>query len=212
MLAENTMVQPTSYVNTKANIHPTAVIDHYCIIGNCTIGKNSKIHAFTTIKDGSIIGDNVIVRGYCHIGGCGFIFPRDVNGNLVQTPHISIAVLEDYVELSPYVNVDRGTTFETRIKRGTKIDHYSHIGHSCTIGEHCVIAATTVFSGESSLGDYSFVGVGVITKPKIKIGLNCLIGAGAVVTRDITDGWLAYGNPAKMIKINERGFLSKKGV
>ena len=36
--------------------------------------------------------------------------------------------------------------------------------------------------------------------PNVKIGSNVVIGAGSVVTRDIPDGVVAYGNPCKVIK------------
>lgn len=200
-------IHPTSKAHPEAKIHPTVIIGPNCIIGKCEIGANSCVGAFTTIKDGSIIGKNVIIREYCLIGGCGFIFVRDSDGYLEQTPHISRAVLEDYVELSPYVNVDRGTVVETRIKKGTKIDHYSHIGHSSVIGEHCVVTASVIFCGESSLGDYSFVGVGAIIKPKVVVGRNCLIGMGSMVINDVPDGLVSYGNPAKNMRKNDRGYL-----
>ena len=37
----------------------------------------------------------------------------------------------------------------------------------------------------------------------IKIGKNCIVGAGSVVTKDIPDNWVAYGNPCKLIRKNE---------
>jgi maltose O-acetyltransferase len=38
--------------------------------------------------------------------------------------------------------------------------------------------------------------------PEIKIGKKTIIGAGSVVTRDIPDNVVAYGNPAKVIRDN----------
>ena len=37
----------------------------------------------------------------------------------------------------------------------------------------------------------------------IKIGRNSVIGAGSVVTKDIPDNVVAYGNPCKIIRENE---------
>jgi acetyltransferase-like isoleucine patch superfamily enzyme len=34
----------------------------------------------------------------------------------------------------------------------------------------------------------------------VKIGKNCVIGAGSVVTKDIPDNVVAYGSPCKIIK------------
>lgn len=38
--------------------------------------------------------------------------------------------------------------------------------------------------------------------PGVTIGNNVVIGAGSVVTKDIPDNKIAYGNPCKIIKDN----------
>jgi acetyltransferase-like isoleucine patch superfamily enzyme len=40
------------------------------------------------------------------------------------------------------------------------------------------------------------IGVNVTILPFVRIGAGAIIGSGAVVTRDIPDGMVAYGNPA----------------
>jgi acetyltransferase-like isoleucine patch superfamily enzyme len=55
-----------------------------------------------------------------------------------------------------------------------------------------------------SIGDNVWIGAGVNILPGVHIGANSVIGAGAVVVRDIPDGVLAAGNPARVIRpINE---------
>jgi acetyltransferase-like isoleucine patch superfamily enzyme len=44
------------------------------------------------------------------------------------------------------------------------------------------------------------IGGGVIIGPRVSIGENTLIGMGSVVTRDVPDNVLAYGNPARVMK------------
>jgi acetyltransferase-like isoleucine patch superfamily enzyme len=39
--------------------------------------------------------------------------------------------------------------------------------------------------------------------PRIKVGSNTIIGAGSVVTKNIPDNVIAYGNPAKIIRGQE---------
>jgi len=193
-------IHSTAFVHSEAKIHSSVSIGPYCIIGNCEIGENSRIYSSVVIKDNTVIGKNVIVREFCLIGGTGFGHIRDQNGYLQRMPHMGRAIIEDDVELLPFVNVDRGTLNETRIKKGTKIDHYCHIGHNCIIGEHCIITAKVVFCGGSSIGCSSFVGVGSIIKDDLIIGFNCLIGMGSVVTKNIEAGTTVYGNPAKEVK------------
>lgn len=51
-----------------------------------------------------------------------------------------------------------------------------------------------------SIGNDVWIGAGVSILPGVKIGDNCVIGAGSVVNKDIPDNSLAVGNPCKVIK------------
>ena len=50
------------------------------------------------------------------------------------------------------------------------------------------------------IGDNVWIGGGVKVLPGVTIGKNSVIGAGSIVTRDIPENSLAYGNPCKVIK------------
>lgn len=62
--------------------------------------------------------------------------------------------------------------------------------------------------GRVSIGSRVFVGAGAIVLPNVKIGSDVIIGAGSVVTKDIPDGVIAAGNPAKAISKTEE-YLNK---
>jgi len=195
-------IHPTAVVHPEADINPSVSVGPYAIVGRCSIGENSCIGAFTLVKDGAIIGKKVIIREFCHVGGCGFSMVRDDNTRkLLRFPHIGRIILEDEVELFPYVNVDRGGLGDTTIKRGAKIDHYAHIGHNCTVGENAIITARTVMCGGSSIGANSWSGVGVIIKEKVSVGDDVTIGLGSVVLKDVPSGAVMAGNPAKVIRM-----------
>jgi len=51
-----------------------------------------------------------------------------------------------------------------------------------------------------SIGDNVWIGGNTVIMPGITIGNNVTIGAGAVVTKDLPDNVLAYGNPCEVIK------------
>ncbi|WP_186757203.1 sugar O-acetyltransferase [Echinicola salinicaeni] len=51
-----------------------------------------------------------------------------------------------------------------------------------------------------TIGDNVWIGGNVCIMPGVNIGDNVTIGAGAVVTKDIPDNVLAYGNPCRVIK------------
>jgi acetyltransferase-like isoleucine patch superfamily enzyme len=50
------------------------------------------------------------------------------------------------------------------------------------------------------VGDNVYFGYGCIVLPGVTIGSNVIIGAGSIVTRDIPDGAVAVGVPARVIK------------
>lgn len=54
------------------------------------------------------------------------------------------------------------------------------------------------------IGKNVWIGANVVILPNVKIGENTVVGAGSVVTKDIPDNVVAFGNPCKVIrKINE---------
>lgn len=55
------------------------------------------------------------------------------------------------------------------------------------------------------VGNHVWFGGNVVVLPGVKIGDNCVIGAGSVVTKDIPENSVAVGNPCKVIRkvINE---------
>lgn len=56
------------------------------------------------------------------------------------------------------------------------------------------------FSKPVSIGDNVWIGGNTVIMPGITIGNNVTIGASSLVTKDIPDNVLAYGNPCKVIK------------
>lgn len=55
--------------------------------------------------------------------------------------------------------------------------------------------------GEIIVGDDAWLGVGVIVLGGVRIGNGAVIGAGSVVTRDVPDGAIAAGVPARVVKM-----------
>ena len=64
--------------------------------------------------------------------------------------------------------------------------------------------ADVIKYGQIYVGEHTFIGNSVIIMPGVTIGKRCVIGAGAVVTRDIPDNSVAVGIPAKVISTTEQ--------
>ncbi|MFL3005357.1 MAG: acetyltransferase [Candidatus Neomarinimicrobiota bacterium] len=80
----------------------------------------------------------------------------------------------------------------------------SIIGHDVVIGNHSNISSYSVIGGKTKIGSRVFLGSGSILKEKIKIGNDVIISMGSVVYKDIEDGLIVVGNPARISRRNEK--------
>lgn len=72
------------------------------------------------------------------------------------------------------------------------------VEHECELGENVHVAPGAVLAGLVRIGSDTLVGVGARILPGIRIGSGCTIGAGAVVVRDVPDGAVVIGVPARV--------------
>jgi sugar O-acyltransferase (sialic acid O-acetyltransferase NeuD family) len=75
------------------------------------------------------------------------------------------------------------------------------VDHETVVGDFVHIAPKATICGSVNIGKYSFIGANATIMPRVTIGENSIIGAGSVVTSSIPNNVVAYGNPAKIIKI-----------
>ncbi len=145
----------------------------------CEVGKGTKIWHFTHIMTGSKIGE------HCNIGQNVVVSPKVILGKNVKVQNnVSIytgVICEDDVFLGPsmvFTNVTnpRSTVIRRDAYETTLVKKGATIGANATI-----VCGTT-------LGEY------------------CFIGAGAVVTKDVSPFALVVGNPARHI-----GWMSRYG-
>ncbi|HQN05693.1 MAG TPA: acyltransferase [Anaerolineaceae bacterium] len=144
------------------------------------IGNGSRIWHFSHVMSGAKIGEN------CNIGQNVVISPGVVIGNKVKIQNnVSVytgVVIEDDAFLGPscvFTNV---------------INPRSHIVRKDEYKQ-------TVISRGASIGANATIVCG------ITLGRYCFIGAGSVVTKDVPDYGLVYGNPAR-----QHGWMCQCGV
>ena len=95
------------------------------------------------------------------------------------------------------------------IMAGTVISNDVNIGMGCLINPNCTISHDTVIgdfveispgvqiTGHCRIGDYCNIGTNATLLPKIKLANNVIVGAGAVVTKNVADRLTVAGVPAK---------------
>ena len=71
------------------------------------------------------------------------------------------------------------------------------ITHDVVIEDFATIASGSVLLGGVHLGEGCYVGGHAVIKPGVRIGRGALVGMGSVVLRDVPDGAVVYGNPAR---------------
>lgn len=73
----------------------------------------------------------------------------------------------------------------------------NHIGHRTRIADHVFLSSHVVVSGFCNIGEHSFMGVNSCVGDGITIERDCVVGAGAVVVKDLPARGVYVGNPAK---------------
>jgi sugar O-acyltransferase (sialic acid O-acetyltransferase NeuD family) len=86
------------------------------------------------------------------------------------------------------------------IETGVIVNHGAVIDHDCIVGEFSHIAPGVTLAGGSRIGKNVLVGAGANVLPGIHIGDDAIVGAGAVVTKDVPPSFMVAGIPAKKIK------------
>jgi sugar O-acyltransferase (sialic acid O-acetyltransferase NeuD family) len=108
-----------------------------------------------------------------------------------------------FIGIGALVNSKVSIAAHTTIGDFVSINRHVSIGHHTTIGDYCSINPGTNIAGNVTIGKGTTIGIGTNIIDGVKIGDNTIIGAGSVVTKDIPNNVVAYGNPCKIIKKNE---------
>lgn len=101
--------------------------------------------------------------------------------------------------------VIRGDTETITVGRGTNVQDnsvlHADMGVPLTLGEDVTVGHQVMLHG-CTIGDGSLIGIQAVVLNHAKIGKNCLVGAGSVVTegKEFPDGSLILGSPAKAVR------------
>lgn len=151
---------------------------------NVKIGKGTKIWHFCHIQSGAVIGEN------CSLG-------QNVN-------------------ISNNVKIGNGC----RIQNNVSVYEGVEVGNDCFLGPSCVFTNDLTPRSKFPKGhenykktiikDGASIGANATIVCGHTIGKNAMIGAGAVVTKDVPDNVLVIGNPAKKYaKVNDSGDIEE---
>lgn len=141
----------------------------------------------SVIRDCSI-GEGTVVWSFCNLYGCSI--GKDCR-------------------IGSYVEIGKDVTIGDRCK----VQSFAYIPQGVTIGDEVFIGPRATFTNhrtpsvkkdweisETIVEDGVTIGAGAVIICGIRIGKGSMVGAGAVVTKDVNDGETVVGNPARPIK------------
>lgn len=74
------------------------------------------------------------------------------------------------------------------------------VDHHNTIGDHAHIAPGAHLGGDVRIGEGALIGIGATILPQRAVGAWSVIAAGSVVTKNVADGVVAAGAPARIVR------------
>jgi acetyltransferase-like isoleucine patch superfamily enzyme len=194
-------------MNQNTIIHP-----------NVQLGEDSAIGAFVIIGEpargfspgevATVIGNKAVIRSHT------VIYAGNRIGERFQTGH-AVMVREDN-EIGDNVSIGTQSVVEhhvyigdgVRIHSQVFVPEFSRLEAGCWLGPNVVLTNAryprSLNVKEQLIGPTihagAKIGANSTLLPGIVIGRNALVGAGSVVVRDVPDGAVVAGNPARFIK------------
>ena len=193
-------IHPTAIISSDAIIGKNVYIGPYCVIGKVTIGDNTTIFSNVQIHDNVSIGDNCYIKGGAVIGGAGFGYEVDDEGNRFRFPQLGGVIIGNNVEIGSNTCIDRGSLSNTIIEDYVKIDNLCHIAHNVVIKKNAMIIACSEISGSCHIGERAWISPNVSIRDWREVGNNSVVGIGSVVVKNIPNNETWMGNPAKKYK------------
>jgi UDP-2-acetamido-3-amino-2,3-dideoxy-glucuronate N-acetyltransferase len=148
-------------------------------------GQFNVIAEDVSVGEDTLFGNFVFIRSKTVLGrGCRIGSFVDIEGDVV---------IGDHVSLQSGCYITRGVVIEDEVFCGPRV---------ITMNDKRIVHRRPSLTFERAaprIGRAARVGGGSILLPGVTVGANALVGAGSVVTRDVPEGAIVAGNPARVI-------------
>jgi sugar O-acyltransferase (sialic acid O-acetyltransferase NeuD family) len=145
-------------------------------------------HAFVAIGDNrrrQIVSEQLMRQGW--------VLPS------FQSPR---AIISASAQISPHgVQVLAGALLAAGAVVGSHsiVNHYAVVEHDATVGDYVHLAPAATLLAGVTVASYTLVGAKAVVLPYCGIEVPCVIGAGAVVTKNLSIGGQYRGVPARHV-------------
>lgn len=203
-LGKNVILGKNVKIGDGTIIYDNVEIGDNSIIANgCEIGEplNDYYSNENYINPKTIIGRNSLIRSH------SIIYAGSSFGDFFQTGHR--VTIRENTEMGNNCSVGTLSDIQGFVKFGNYCRLHSnvHICQKAIIGNFVFFYPYVVLTNDPTppseicigptIGDYSQITTGSLIMPGIKIGENCLVAAGSIVTKDVDDFSLVLGVPAQ---------------
>lgn len=158
---------------------------------------------FSSLKNDEIFGNNYIVA----IGNNAARYKIMMKIN--ETGGITPTLIHPTATISPSAEIGKGVYIQANAYIWTKVKIEDFciispnvvIAHHSTVGKACLVSTLTGVGASIKIEDKVFIGMGctIVTGMHV-VGKNSIIGAGAVVLKDVDKNSVYAGVPAKKIR------------
>jgi acetyltransferase-like isoleucine patch superfamily enzyme len=202
IIGANVTIGNGAIIYDNVEIGDGSVIGPYCIIGEPTAPyyKSPNSHVFKK----TIIGSNTIMRSY------SIIYEGVTIGDFFQTGHNCIIregnIIGHHTSFGSFSELPGNSSIGNYVKIHSKV----MLSERNIIEDYVWIFPFVVLTNVkhppvseflvTRVKKYAQIFVSAIVLPGITIGENAIIGAGALVTKDVPKERLVVGNPGKDIK------------
>lgn len=226
-ISENAIIAATAIIHEDVIIEDEVIIHDYVVIysntiikkgteifDHCVIGKLPTSPGVTSRKLKSkfrqlVIDENCVLCPSVVIYTGVMLGKNNLLGDFCSIREDCL--IGDKCLISRNVSVNYNTTIGNK----TKIMDNSHITGNMIIGNHVFISVQVATTNDNTMGreqynedhvqgaiisDYVTIGAAANILPMVNIGENSIIGASALVTKDVPENVVIMGVPGKIIK------------